>query len=65
MSIIRGTAFWIMLGIMWLLATPALVGVINGFGLSGMESFLMNLVPWAVLLAIVVKVLTGLRGGSI
>lgn len=64
MSIIRSTAFWFMVGIMWVLATPALVSVINGFGLSGIELFLFNLVPWVVLLAIIVRVLVGLRGGT-
>lgn len=64
MGIISGTAFWIMCTLMWLLATPTLVDVINGANLSGIELFLMTILPWVVLLCLVGKVLSVLRNGG-
>lgn len=64
MGLLTGIAFWIMCGIMWLMATPILYTVINGMGLSGVELFLMNLVPWAVLIAIIGRIVVVLRTGG-
>lgn len=66
MGLLTGLVFWIMCGIMWLLVTPALVGVIAAQGFTGIEAFLMGVLPWAVLLSIVGRIIFILRtGGSV
>jgi len=63
-GVLTGLAFWIMSGIIWLLATPMLLSVINSSGLSGIELFLMYLLPWAVLLSIIGRILYVIRTGG-
>lgn len=64
MGLLTGVAFWIMCGIIWLFATPMILDVINASGLSGMELFLMYCVPWAVLLAILGRIMFVIRTGG-
>ena len=56
-------AFWIMGGVMWIVFTPSMVSVINASGITGIELLLMQLVPWVVLLAIIVRIYVSLKGG--
>ena len=64
MGFLTGVAFWIMCAIIWLFATPMIISVINVSGISGMELFLMYCVPWAVLLAIIGRILYVFRTGG-
>lgn len=64
MSVIRGVAFWLMMTMMWLLLTPPLVYFINQINLSGIEGFLMDILPWTVLLALIIKVISSLQQGD-
>lgn len=58
----RGVAFWIMMTVMWLIATPSLVSVIDNANLTGIEGFLIGVLPWAVLLSLIGKVIVEFRG---
>lgn len=64
MSIIRGVSFWVMMTMMWLLVTPPLVFFISEIGLTGIEGFLMGILPWVVLLALIIKVISSLQQGD-
>lgn len=65
MGLLTGLAFWIMCGIIWLFATPMIMDVIAASGITGMELFLMYMLPWAVLLSIVGRIIYVLRSGGI
>ena len=64
MGVLTSLSFWIMCTIMWIVATPILVSVISAQNLTGIEGFLMNVLPWAVLLALVLRILVSLQGGG-
>ena len=64
MGLLTSLSFWIMCGMMWLLVTPSLVSVISAQNFTGIEAFLMGVLPWAVLLAIVGRILSMLRSGG-
>jgi uncharacterized membrane protein len=64
MGLMTGLAFWIMCGIMWIMATPVLVSVINAQGFTGVEAFLMAVLPWTVLLAIIGRIMFVIKNGS-
>lgn len=64
MGIISSTAFWIMCGIMWLLATPIIITVINSVTLGPVEGFLMMILPWTVLLSIIYQIYRSLQGAE-
>lgn len=64
MGLLSGVSFWIMCGMMWLLATPPLVSVISAQNFTGVEAFLMSILPWVVLLCIIGKILSIIRSGG-
>ena len=64
MGLLTGLAFWIMCGIIWLFATPMIMSVITASNLSGVELFLMYMLPWAVLLSIVGRIIYVVRSGG-
>ena len=64
MGFLTGISFWIMCGIMWIMATPALVSVIAAQNFTGIEAFLMGILPWAVLLAIIGRIIFIIKSGG-
>lgn len=64
MSILLELAFYAFSIILWLLASPFLFTVIGEAALTGPTGFFINILPWAVLLSMVGRVILLFRRGA-